>query len=248
MSKDYKAIPTKSAAAKPAPGAGKPKPAGKGSPLMVGLLIGLLVGLALSLGVAFFVKSGGSAFQEKAVPAADLPADKKAEPTETAPPTPAAAVAAPDAGQISSESLDPNKKPAEADKKEDRFTFYGILTEKTPPAPIPDIKEPNLPDAANPPAAPGNPITPATSGAAKPIGERYYLQVGAFQTEKEADNTKAKLSLIGMDAIVQTATIPDKGILHRVRVGPISGSEELNRMKAELARNGFNAEAVKISN
>jgi cell division protein FtsN len=241
MSKDYKAIPTKSTAAKPAPAAGKPKPAGKGSPLMVGLLIGLLVGLALSLGVAFFVKSGGSAFQEKAVPAAALPADKKTEPE---PPTPAAAVATPDAGQISSESLDPNKKPAEADKKEDRFTFYGILTEKTPPAPVPDIKEANQPNAVTPPATPDNPAAPGTP---KAVSERYYLQVGAFQTEKEADNTKARLSLIGMDAIVQTATIPDKGVLHRVRVGPVN-AEDLNRIKTELGKNGFNAEAVKVSN
>jgi cell division protein FtsN len=240
MSKDYKAIPQKSAAAK-APPSSKQKPAGKGSPLMIGLLMGLLVGIALSLGVAFFVKSGGSSFQEKATPAPALPTEIK--PVQPEAPPPAAAPA--DAGQISSETVDPAKKPAESDKKEDRFTFYGILTETTPPAPAAEPKQPNQPPAAAAPAAPDSPATPS---APKAVGERYYLQVGAFKTEQEADNTKAKLSLLGLEAVVQTANIPDKGILHRVRVGPISGSDDLSRIKAELARNGFNAEPVKIQN
>lgn len=237
MSKDYKAIPPKTAAAKAAPATPvKQKPAGKGSPLMIGLLIGLLVGIAMSLGVAFFVKRGGSAFQEKAPPAPSLPADAPAKKPEA----PTAAATPANAGQISSETAEPAKKPADSEKKEDRFTFYGILTETAPPAPN---AEPKQPDAA--PTAPG---TSATSGTPTPAGERYYLQVGAFQTEKEADNTKARLSLLGLEAIVQTANIPDKGILHRVRVGPISGSDDLGRIKAELVRNGFSAEPVKIQN
>lgn len=238
MSKDYKAIPPKTAAAKTPPPS-KQKPAGKGSPLMIGLLMGLLVGIALSLAVAFFVKSGGSSFQEKAVPAPALPAEIKPVQPETPPP---AATPPADAGQISSETADPAKKPAEADKKEDRFTFYGILTETAPPAPAAEPKQPTQPPAA---AVPDSPATPS---APKAAGERYYLQVGAFKTEQEADNTKAKLSLLGLEAVVQTANIPDKGILHRVRVGPISGGDDLGRIKAELARNGFNAEPVKIQN
>jgi cell division protein FtsN len=56
----------------------------------------------------------------------------------------------------------------------------------------------------------------------------YFLQVGAFQTGEEADNMKAKLALQGFEAIVQTATIPDKGVWHRVRVGPLSNLIKVN--------------------
>lgn len=241
MSKDYKATPPKAAPSKAAPAA-KQKPEGKGSPLMIGLLIGLLVGIGLSLAVAFSVKSGGSAFQEKETSETKSSDSKKPATKETPPSTVNAPVITPNAetnsGQISSEHETAGKKAAEADKKEDRFTFYGILTETNQPTPSPEAKP------ANPAAA----ADPQSMGTPKPSGERYYLQVGAFSTEHEADNTKARLSLLGLDAVVQTATIPDKGVLHRVRVGPLTGNDELARAKAELARNGFKAEPVKISN
>jgi len=76
----------------------------------------------------------------------------------------------------------------------------------------------------------------------------YYLQVGAFQTEAEADNMKAKLALQGFEAVVQTATIPEKGVWHRVRVGPLSNLDEINKTKNDLAANGFKTDLIKISN
>jgi cell division protein FtsN len=76
--------------------------------------------------------------------------------------------------------------------------------------------------------------------------ESYFLQVGAFQTQQEADNMKAKLALLGMEAIVQTATIPDKGVWHRVRVGPFAELEQINKAREELVRNGFTADLIKV--
>lgn len=76
----------------------------------------------------------------------------------------------------------------------------------------------------------------------------YYLQVGAFQTEEEADNMKAKLALQGFEAVVQTATIPDKGVWHRVRVGPLSSLDEINKAKNDLASNGFKTDLIKVNN
>jgi cell division protein FtsN len=77
--------------------------------------------------------------------------------------------------------------------------------------------------------------------------ESYFLQVGAFQTEQEADNMKAKLALLGVEAIVQTAAIPDKGTWHRVRVGPFADLEQINRTRSELVKNGFKADLIKIN-
>ena len=79
-----------------------------------------------------------------------------------------------------------------------------------------------------------------------PAIENYFLQVGAFQTEEEADNIKAKLALLGLEAVVQTANVPDKGVWHRVRVGPYSDLDQIGKARAELAKNGFNADLIKI--
>jgi len=76
----------------------------------------------------------------------------------------------------------------------------------------------------------------------------YYLQVGAFQTEDEADNMKAKLALQGFEALVQTATIPGKGVWHRVRVGPLSSLDEINKAKNDLVTNGFKTDLIKVNN
>jgi len=76
--------------------------------------------------------------------------------------------------------------------------------------------------------------------------ENYFLQVGAFQNEQDADNQKAKLALLGLEAIVQTAEIPDKGVWHRVRVGPLSDLEQINKARGELTMNGFSADLIKV--
>lgn len=76
--------------------------------------------------------------------------------------------------------------------------------------------------------------------------ERYFLQVGSFKTEGDADNLKAKLALQGFEAIVQTANIPEKGTWHRVRVGPLNNIDSINKMRNQLTANNFNADLIKI--
>jgi len=63
--------------------------------------------------------------------------------------------------------------------------------------------------------------------------------------------TQAKLALLGMEANIQTVTIPDKGVCHRVRTGPYQNSKEMNDARAALKQNGMdvdsNARAVSVS-
>jgi len=73
-----------------------------------------------------------------------------------------------------------------------------------------------------------------------------FLQIGAFQKEEDADNMKAKLALQGFEAVVQTASIPDKGTWHRVRIGPLNNVERINKMRRELLNNGFKADLIKV--
>lgn len=76
--------------------------------------------------------------------------------------------------------------------------------------------------------------------------EDYFLQVGSFKNEDDADNLKAKLALQGFEAIVQTAVIPEQGTWHRVRVGPLKNIESINKIRAELLANDFSADLIKV--
>ncbi len=76
--------------------------------------------------------------------------------------------------------------------------------------------------------------------------DNYFLQVGAFQEEADADNMKAKLALQGFEAVVQTASIPEKGVWHRVRVGPLSDIEQINKIRGDLTTGGFNTDLIKV--
>jgi cell division protein FtsN len=76
--------------------------------------------------------------------------------------------------------------------------------------------------------------------------DNYFLQVGAFSNEADADNMKAKLALQGFEAVVQTATIPEKGVWHRVRVGPLSDIAQINKIRSELTTSGFNTDLIKV--
>jgi len=122
-------------------------------------------------------------------------------------------------------------KPGDKVGEKPRFEFYKILPggQEATPAPVP----------AAPPVA----VAPAPEPAA---GEIFYLQAGAFQKPADADNLKAKLSLMGVDVGVQEVSIPDKGTMYRVRVGPYAKPDEMNRARNQLAQNGIQATVVKI--
>jgi cell division protein FtsN len=76
--------------------------------------------------------------------------------------------------------------------------------------------------------------------------DNYFLQVGAFPNSADADNMKAKLALLGFEAVVQTATIPEKGVWHRVRVGPLRDVDQINKIRSELTAGGFNTDLIKV--
>jgi cell division protein FtsN len=85
-------------------------------------------------------------------------------------------------------------------------------------------------------------------GEARPAGRNrrnFYLQAGAFHGAADADNMKARLALLGIEAAIQTSTAADRSPLHRVRVGPFSRVEELNRTRDTLKQNGIETTLIK---
>jgi len=94
---------------------------------------------------------------------------------------------------------------------------------------------------------PDNNTSGALPAAAAPAAAtpRLYLQAGAFQHADEADNMKAQLALLGVEAVIQTSEVAGKGMLHRVRVGPFSSMDEVDRTRSLLAQNNIPVTLVK---
>ncbi|MBS4099147.1 MAG: SPOR domain-containing protein [Sulfuricella sp.] len=183
------------------------------------MLAGVLIGLFVGLAAAI-----GVAFYIYKSPA---PFVAKAKLPELAPvPAAKAPEVAPPKAETPAAPATPDKPAVKPEKQ--RFEFYDILQGKEAPVTEQEVK------------------AAAQKEPAGKLKESYFLQAGSFQTEAEADNMKAKLALMGVEAVIQTANIPDKGLWHRVRVGPFANIEELNKARTSLAKNGIPANLVKI--
>ena len=73
----------------------------------------------------------------------------------------------------------------------------------------------------------------------------YVLQVGSYKNFADADRVRAKLALQGVDAKVQKVSI-DNDTWHRIRIGPISNLDELNRMRAILHKADVDALVIRV--
>lgn len=78
------------------------------------------------------------------------------------------------------------------------------------------------------------------------VKDVYFIQAGSFQNPADADNQKARLAILGFESSVEPANLPDKGTWYRVRLGPYSKLEEINRIRQSLAQNNIDASLVKI--
>ena len=123
-------------------------------------------------------------------------------------------------------------EPAKAAKADDkpRFDFYRILPGKEEP-----ITERQIRDAAKQAAKPGAPK------------ESYFLQAGSFPNPADADSLKARLALMGMEANVEPANVAGKGVWYRVRLGPYTRVDEINRIRQQLTQNGVDVSLVKVT-
>lgn len=87
--------------------------------------------------------------------------------------------------------------------------------------------------------------SPVTQKPADTPVERIYLQVGAYQNPSEADNLKARLAMIGIEANVQRVDLGEKGIFYRVRLGTFPNEDDAETMRARLANEGIVATIVR---
>jgi len=106
-----------------------------------------------------------------------------------------------------------------------RFEFYKILPGVEEPATEQQVREAQQRPAAE--------------------KEAFFLQAGAFQNAPEAEHRKADLALLGVEATIQTTVMPDKSVWHRVRVGPYTAVEEINRVRDVLKQGGVETTLIK---
>ncbi len=86
----------------------------------------------------------------------------------------------------------------------------------------------------------------AAKGKPEASKDVYFLQAGSFQNPADADNRKAQLAILGFEAAVEPINLPDKGTWYRVRLGPYSKIDEINKMRSTMATNGIDVSLVKI--
>lgn len=204
-----------------------------GGGLMTGVLVGLIVGVGIAVGMTMYLNRSSTPFSnlekmqgktEASVPAAELlePGSKLATMTPPATTAPQPAVVSPaSAAAVAKPKL---ATPAPADADGERFDFYKIL-----PGQQEAIPQDGKPAEAVSQAAP-----------------RLFVQAGAFQSESDADNMKAKLALMGVEAKIQSLTLADKGLVHRVRIGPFERQEDVDALKARLRQEGVDASVIKL--
>ena len=105
-----------------------------------------------------------------------------------------------------------------------------------PPPPPPEaVAPPPPPPLANPKGVP----------LAEPPGTTYFLQVAAYRSVDEADQMRARLAILGFEASVSQVR-RDSTVFHRVRLGPYSDFEVLNRTKVGLSENGLESTVVRV--
>jgi len=204
---------------------------------LIGVFIGIVVGLGLAATVAYWLMKNN--------PALPLPSLSRSSP-DTA--------------------KDAAAKVARADTDKPRFDFYKILPGGDEPKAQPERRAADRGDravvdqakdrssdksATRPPPAvvaeakPTDKPAPVEPTKPQKSADRFWLQAGSFSAPPDAENLRARLALAGWEATVQEGALPDKSVRYRVRLGPYDNSDELGRMKSELAKRGFDAAVIR---
>ena len=217
---------------------------------LTGVIIGLIVGLVIAVAVALLITKGGTPFTDKSGKAgkmADPSPDQIADPNKPMYGNKEAARQA-------------NKEVADKQKQDD--PLGEAVKKMDPPAAAAPAKTADAKLAEAKPAPEAKPATEAKmapeskpSEAAniqpKPVAPdtgdekvTYYLQAGAFREIDDAENTRAKLALLGFEASISEKP-NESGVLHRVRVGPFPQVEAMNKARAKLIDSGIDVAIVK---
>jgi len=191
----------------------------------LGLIIGLLISLLLALGVAMYVTKVPVPFINK-VPqrtpeqdAAEVERNKNWDPN----------------------SLLSGKNPARPISVASAAS--GVATGAVPgPVAMPSLTPPPARPAVAPSAA--RPLAEASAaGASDAFG--YQVQAGAFARSEDAEQQRAKLAMMGLEAKL-TEREQSGHTVYRVRIGPFDKKSDADAIKDKLAESGIESALVRV--
>jgi cell division protein FtsN len=93
---------------------------------------------------------------------------------------------------------------------------------------------------------PATPASPAASLANSDVNAGYLLQVGAYKTEADAEQQRARLAFQGFESKVSQRDAG--GITYfRVRIGPFSKFEDMNSARQRLSDAGVDTAVIRFT-
>jgi cell division protein FtsN len=229
----------------------------------LGFVIGAVFGLALALGVAVYITKVPIPFMNKNQPrpaeggAAEAQKNKDWDPNAALPgrvppkPQPGASEATEpvSAGAPATESRDPLGDLARSRSEAARPPIAAEAA-KAPPAAKAGAASnaPTAPAPAPPPAPPPPPAAKAAAAepaapAADPL--QYFVQAGAFRAAEEAEQMRARLSLMGLQARVSEREQAGR-VVYRVRLGPFDRRDDAEKAGERLEAAGITAALVRV--
>lgn len=202
---------------------------------LLGLIIGTLVGLGAALAVAVYVTKVPVPFLNKTQPrsadtdAAEAKKNKDWDPNLPLagknPLKPAPAASGP-VGTVTAALPTPAASSADAAKPKASTDPLGDLAKARS-----EVKPDTKADAA------------PTAGGVEPFS--YFIQAGAFRTPEDAEQQRAKLSLMGFQTKV-TEREQSGRTVYRVRLGPFDKKDEADKTKEKLDSQSIETAMVRV--
>lgn len=203
---------------------------------LLGLIIGALIGLAAALAVAVYITKVPVPFMNKGQsrsPDHDAAEAKKNQNWNPNAPLYGKNPAKPAAASGPVTDVTPQAaSPATAQKPVADPT--GAKPAKPAADPIGDLAKAKM----TAPAA-----APAAASGADPFS--YFVQVGAFRTPEDAEQQRAKISLMGLEARVTEREQSGRTVF-RVRLGPFDKKEDADKAKERLDGSGVETALVRV--
>ena len=214
----------------------------------LGVIVGMLIGLAIALGVALYITKVPLPFIDK-VP--QRTAEQDAAEAEK------------------NKNWDPNsplygKNPAKPKpvlvEPAASVASGGEAVGVEVPVATPPVTAPAAPAASAAsvaaPSAKASAAAPARNPAAILSGESvstgassdalsYQVQAGAYASQTEAEQQKAKLAMLGLEARVAEREVNGR-TMYRVRLGPYAAKEQADEVRVKLQGAGIDSALVRI--
>ena len=203
---------------------------------LLGLIIGALIGLGAALAVAVYITKVPIPFMNKSQPrnpdsdAMEIKKNRDWNPN------------APLAGKNAA-------KPPQASGEVGSVIAPDPDVVTVPKAAASAAAKPEKPAKAAASADPlgdlANAKAQAPSASSGPDPFNYFIQAGAFRTPEDAEQQRARLLLLGMQAKV-TEREQSGRTVYRVRVGPFDKKDDADKVKERLDNNSIETALVRV--